>query len=147
MIKAPTAHDFEYYQMYIKYVIIFTLIIFEILKKREKKLRRKIWEISSFIFRSALLTFVKVIISKKPKKTFIYFSPCYRNVIITVYTQYGWFLLRERERRDKLILSMDKNLLTLCKSNIIFLNPCLSSLDKLETSPTDKNQVLYSNKK
>lgn len=116
-------------------------------EEKRKKLRRKIWEISSFIFRSALLTFVKVITSKKPKKNFIYFSPCYRNVIITVYTQYGWFLLRERERRDKLILSMDKNLLTLCKSNIIFLNPCLSSLDKLETSPTDKNQVLYSNKK
>lgn len=89
--------------------------------EKRKKLRRKIWEFSSFIFHSALLTFVKVITSKKPKKkTFIYFSPCYRNVIITVYTQYGWFLLRERERQDKLILSMDKNLLTLCKSNIIF---------------------------
>lgn len=145
MIKAPTAHDFEYYQMYICHNFYpNNLWNFE---EKRKKLRRKIWEISSFIFRSALLTFVKVITSKKPKKTFIYFSPCYRNVIITVYTQYGWFLLRERERRDKLILSMDKNLLTLCKSNIIFLNPCLSSLDKLETSPTDKNQVLYSNKK
>lgn len=146
MIKAPTAHDFEYYQMYIKCHNFYPNNLWNFEEKR-KKLRRKIWEISSFIFRSALLTFVKVITSKKPKKTFIYFSPCYRNVIITVYTQYGWFLLRERERRDKLILSMDKNLLTLCKSNIIFLNPCLSSLDKLETSPTDKNQVLYSNKK
>lgn len=144
MIKAPTAHDFEYYQMYIKYVIIFTLIIFEILKERgEKDLGNLFIHFSQCTFDICKSDYIQ----KTKKKTFIYFSPCYPNVIITVYTQYGWFLLRERERRDKLILSMDKNLLTLCKSNIIFLNPCLYSLDKLETSPTDKNQVLYSNKK
>lgn len=41
-------------------------------KEKRKKLRKKIWEISSFIFHSALLTFVKVITSKKPKKNPLY---------------------------------------------------------------------------